>query len=145
MQWALIYLRCYLVSWLWIVGKTNIDISIQFNCTCIAPNHNKHYLKALYIEGKDLKMYRETQQFLEWAALWHFNSLINRKKPLVEPESMWAAICLDRLWWTGNDGEERGGGWQTGERREREEREKGGTRNSIRFQLWPVLMKTIRV
>ena len=28
---------------------------IQFNFICIVPNNNIHYLKALYIEGQDLK------------------------------------------------------------------------------------------
>ena len=44
--------------------------SIQFNSMCKAPNHNIHYLKALYIEGQDPKHDRETQQFPQWAALW---------------------------------------------------------------------------
>ena len=47
------------------------NYSIQVNCICIAPNHNKPYLKALYIEGQDLKMFfRETQQFHNEQALW---------------------------------------------------------------------------
>ena len=47
-----------------------VEYSIQFKLICIAPNHIIHYLKALNIEGLDLKMYRETQQFPQLAALW---------------------------------------------------------------------------
>ena len=34
-------------------------LTIQFNFICIVPNHNKHYLKALHIEGQDLTFFVE--------------------------------------------------------------------------------------
>ena len=45
-------------------GKTVRKVGKYINSICMAPNHNIHYLKALYIEGQDLYIfYRETQQF----------------------------------------------------------------------------------
>ena len=84
-----------------------------------------HYVKALYIDGQDLKNHRKTQEFPQWAVLWRLwreNSLIKWKKPLAEPDSMWFTICLDRYGWAEKNGEERRDGWKRGERRERRER-----------------------
>ena len=43
-------------TWMVLV-LVKVNYSIQFIFICIAPNHNKHYLKALYIEGQDLNMF----------------------------------------------------------------------------------------
>ena len=77
----------------------------------------------VYIEGQDLNNYRETQQFPQWAStlatVERKNSLIIWKKSLAEPDSMWAAIYLDRLGWAGKNRGERRDGRKRGERRER--------------------------
>ena len=64
-------------------NRTEMDPAtyVNFNFICIAPKHNTYYLTAL-----------ET-----------LNNLINWKKPPAEPDSRWAAICLDRLGWAGKE------------------------------------------
>ena len=81
-------------------------------------NHNIHYLQALYIEGQDLKIYRETQQFPQWATVWRqwrekTPSLTGRYLENQTP------CGLDRL---GSGGEERRGEVWGKEGREETER-----------------------
>ena len=101
--------------------------SIQFNF--IVPNQNINYLKALYIESEDLQNYRGNPTVPTMsstlASVGRKKSLINWKKPLSEPDSMRAAICLNRLGWAEKIG--RRGEMGGGEERGRERRERPGT------------------
>jgi len=83
--------------------RTSIQFnSIQFNFICIAPNHNIYYLKALYrVRSRPNSSHKEQALDDRGEEKLPFN----RKKPLTEPGSEGAAVCLDRL---GLGGEKKG-------------------------------------
>jgi len=103
-------------------GKPRMMHWIHFNFICIVPNHNIHYLKALYrvrprpyfVIEKNPTVPTKTKALGNNRGKEKLS--FNRKKPPTELGSGWVAVCLDRLGLRG----ERGSGGRREEKRQRE-------------------------